>query len=137
MGHDTLDAQHQQLLARCEALVDPEEPAQAGFNTRLQALMALADEHFDTEEAVLDQCAYPDLDELRAERQEFADLMADLVTPERTEAFSRALVGGPHRGHCRDHALVSGAPKPLIRLARGLSRDIFKKKWPHPSAEWS
>lgn len=82
MGHDTLDAQHQQLLARCEALVDPEEPAQAGFNTRLQALMALADEHFDTEEAVLDQCAYPDLDELRAERQEFADLMADLVTPE-------------------------------------------------------
>ncbi len=82
VGHDALDDQHQQLLARCEALVDPDEPAQAGFNARLQALLALAEEHFDAEAAVLGQCAYPDLDELRAERQEFADLVADLVAPE-------------------------------------------------------
>ena len=82
VGHDTLDTQHQHLLAHCAALVKPDEPAQAGFRHRLQALLALADEHFTTEEAVLSQCAYPDLDELQAERQEFADLVADLVTPE-------------------------------------------------------
>lgn len=82
VGHDALDAQHQQLLARCEALVDPDEPAQAGFNARLQALLALADEHFNAEATVLRECAYPDLDELEAERQEFANLVADLVAPE-------------------------------------------------------
>ncbi len=82
VGHDTLDTQHQQLLAACGSLVQAEEPEHAGFNARLQALLALADQHFVAEHALLDACAFPDLDELRAERQEFAELVADLVAPE-------------------------------------------------------
>ncbi|MFO1279950.1 MAG: hemerythrin domain-containing protein [Burkholderiaceae bacterium] len=82
VGHEALDAQHQQLLACCEALVQADEPDNAGFDARLKTLLALAEEHFDAEAAVLDGCAYPDLDELRAERQEFANLVAELVAPE-------------------------------------------------------
>ena len=52
VGHEALDAQHQQLLACCEALVQADEPDNAGFNARLKTLLALAEEHFDAEAAV-------------------------------------------------------------------------------------
>lgn len=81
VGHDALDSQHQQLLAACEGLVQADESERTGFNDRLKALLALADGHFDAEAAVLGACAYPDLDELEAERTEFANLVADLVAP--------------------------------------------------------
>ena len=47
VGHEALDAQHQQLLACCEALVQADEPDNAGFDARLKTLLALAEEHFD------------------------------------------------------------------------------------------
>lgn len=82
VGHDALDAQHRQILAHCEALAEAGEPAGAAFNGRLKALLALAEEHFATEEVVLRQCAYPALEEHRFEQDEFHDLVDELVAPE-------------------------------------------------------
>lgn len=82
VGHDTLDAQHRDLLARCEALTGAVGEADTGFDDRLKTLLALAEEHFASEQALLGECDFPDLPELQEERQEYAHLLAELVTPE-------------------------------------------------------
>jgi len=81
MGHDTLDAQHRQILAHCEALLDASPEPDSGFDGRFKGLMALAEEHFAAEEALLTQAGYPALDEYRDEQEAFRDLVNDIVTP--------------------------------------------------------
>ncbi|MBI4988470.1 MAG: hemerythrin family protein [Rhodocyclales bacterium] len=86
MGNATLDAQHRNLLAHCNALADC--LAEAGsegdrkFRQAFEELMALAREHFAAEEALLACGGYPELEEHRHERDEFDYLAAEIVTTE-------------------------------------------------------
>ncbi len=88
VGNAVLDAQHQALLARCNALADCIEAADAPrFDEALRELMTLAREHFAAEEALLVQCGYPEIEGYRSEREEFDYLAAEIVT---TEHFDRS-----------------------------------------------
>jgi hemerythrin-like metal-binding protein len=86
VGNTILDAQHQGLLAHCNALADC--LAEAGgegdrkFRQVFEELMTLSREHFATEEALLAKGSYPDLEEHRHEREEFDYLAAEIVTTE-------------------------------------------------------
>lgn len=86
MGHEVLDAQHRNILAHCNALADclddESEEGDRKFRQTFDALMALAREHFVTEEALLAQAAYPELDDLSSEQEEYEYLAAEIVTTE-------------------------------------------------------
>lgn len=90
VGHASLDAQHQGLLAQCNQLADlclahdgqPDEP---GFDAAFNALKALARQHFETEAALL--AGDPDrLEDHRSECEEFDYLVGNIVT---ADNFSR------------------------------------------------
>jgi hemerythrin len=86
VGNETLDDQHRNLLAQCNALADcladtgPE--ADRKFREIFDELMVLAREHFGAEEALLASHGYPELDEHRNERDEFDYLAAEVITTE-------------------------------------------------------
>lgn len=86
VGNATLDAQHRNLLAQCNALADcafdTSEESDRKFREVLNALMADARAHFTSEEDLLAGCAYPDLEAHRNERDEFEYLAADIITTE-------------------------------------------------------
>lgn len=86
MGHEALDAQHRNILAHCNALADclddESEEGDRKFRQTFDALMALAREHFVTEEALLAQSAYPELDDLSSEQEEYEFLAAEIATTE-------------------------------------------------------
>ena len=92
VGEATLDAQHQEILARCTALgdclaapdTDPE--ADRRFDQAFAELMALARAHFAAEEVLLSAKGYAGLDDLRYEVEEFDFLADEIVT---TENFDR------------------------------------------------
>ncbi|CAG0931904.1 MAG: Bacteriohemerythrin [Rhodocyclaceae bacterium] len=87
VGHASLDAQHQAILAHCNALADCVEGANdRQFDETFKALMALAREHFAAEEALLAQCGYAELDDYRSEHEEFGYLTDEIAT---TEHFDR------------------------------------------------
>lgn len=87
VGNETLDTQHQAILARCNALADClDEANDRRFDETFQELMALAREHFAAEEALLVRCGYPELEDYRSEREEFDYLSAEIIT---TENFDR------------------------------------------------
>ncbi|MBL8479695.1 MAG: hemerythrin domain-containing protein [Sterolibacteriaceae bacterium] len=89
VGNEILDAQHRDLLARCNALgdclaaggpdTDPE--ADRRFDLAFEELMALARAHFAAEEALLAARGFAGLDSLRNEFEEFNFLAAEIVTP--------------------------------------------------------
>lgn len=88
VGNETLDAQHQAILARCNALADCLDAANdPRFDETFRELMALARAHFDAEEALLAQHGYAELDDYRSEREEFDYLSAEIIT---TENFDRS-----------------------------------------------
>jgi hemerythrin len=86
VGNDTLDAQHRDLLAHCNALADclaeAGEEADKAFRRLFEELMALSREHFAAEEALLARAGYPDLEAHRNEREEFDYLAAEIITTE-------------------------------------------------------
>lgn len=81
VGHDVIDAQHQQILSRCSALADcvveNQDQSNLNFRDALGALVALAAEHFMTEAALLGLDAH--LAELANERDEFEYLVQDIT----------------------------------------------------------
>jgi len=89
LGNDTLDSQHRAILAQCNVLADciadagPESDLK--FHTVFKELMALAGEHFSTEETLLIQCGYPLLEEHQNEHDEFDYLANDIITTENFE----------------------------------------------------
>jgi hemerythrin-like metal-binding protein len=89
MGHETLDRQHQDILAQCNTLADClSDAGQAGdqqFKTVFDALMAQAGEHFSAEETLLTQCSYPMLEEHQNEHAEFNYLANEIITTENFE----------------------------------------------------
>ncbi len=88
-GNEVLDHQHRNILAQCHALADrmsdssPENELE--FDKRFHELMALAREHFATEEALLAACGYPELEDLKDEYGEFEYLASDIATTENFE----------------------------------------------------
>jgi hemerythrin-like metal-binding protein len=84
VGDATLDAQHRDILARCDALADHLDAAadDEKFRAAFDALMALAREHFATEKALLAARGYPELDAQQDEYDEFEYLAAEIVTTE-------------------------------------------------------
>ena len=89
VGHETLDSQHQAILAQCNVLADcladagPESALK--FNDGFTDLMAQARAHFAAEEALLTQCAYPMLEEQQNEHDEFDSLANEIITTENFE----------------------------------------------------
>lgn len=84
VGNETIDNQHRDILARCNALADcladDGEEGDQKFRRTFDELMALAHEHFAAEEALLASQAYPDLEDHRDECEEFDYLAAEIVT---------------------------------------------------------
>lgn len=91
VGNETIDNQHRDLLARCNALADrlgdDSEEGDRNFRRTFDELMAAAREHFAAEEALLAGSGYPDLEEHRTEREEFDYLAAEIIT---TDNFDKA-----------------------------------------------
>jgi hemerythrin len=84
VGNASLDDQHRNLLARCDALADCLDAAgpegDRKFDEIFEELMALAREHFAAEEALLTRCGYPELEDYQSEREEFDYLSAEIIT---------------------------------------------------------
>jgi len=92
VGNETLDAQHQSLLAQCKALADclaePGPEAERRFQEIFRALMDASRAHFADEEALLARGGFPEaeLEAHRNERDEFSYLADEIIT---TENFDR------------------------------------------------
>jgi len=91
VGHELIDAQHLQLLQRCNHLADlfagaPGEARDRAFDQGFDELKALARAHFDAEAALLAERGCADVDDHRVECDEFEYLASDIVT---TENFDR------------------------------------------------
>lgn len=88
-GNDLLDAQHQNMLNQCnhlaDCMTDPSAEGELAFDTAFKQLMAQAAEHFATEEALLTEYHYPQLEEHHNERDEFDYLSHNIVTAENFE----------------------------------------------------
>lgn len=87
VGNATLDAQHQQLLAACNALADlcadgGNDIADPQFMAAYERLMTLAREHFAAEEALLRAGGYPDSEGYRFETDEYQYLASEIATAE-------------------------------------------------------
>jgi hemerythrin len=86
VGNETLDAQHRDILAQCNALAncldDASEESDGKFDEIFSDLMSRALEHFSTEEELLTHCGYPDLDDHRSEQEEYGFLATEIVTAE-------------------------------------------------------
>jgi len=86
VGNETLDNQHRNILAQCNALADyvvaADPESDLKFHEIFNELMARAREHFSSEEDLLARWAYPLLEEHKNEREEFEYLAADIITTE-------------------------------------------------------
>ncbi len=89
MGHETLDREHQNILAQCNVLADcisnASQESDLEFHQTFTTLMAQATEHFATEEALLTQSGYPMLEEHQNEHDEFDYLANEIITTENFE----------------------------------------------------
>lgn len=124
VGNETLDAQHRELLARCNALgdclaaggpdTDPE--ADRRFDQAFKELMELARAHFAAEEALLEAGGFAGLDALRNEVEEFDFLAAEIVTPanfdrQELQTFLSLWWVGHVAGTAKEHrACLKGPP---------------------------
>ena len=84
VGNTLLDSQHQHLLAQCnliaECIVDNSEQGNAQFHDILNALVRYAQEHFKTEETLMAQGGYPDLEAHKREHAEFEERLAEFLS---------------------------------------------------------
>lgn len=81
-GHDTLDAQHEALIALCNRLAGLCAAEAADFDQALTQLKVLARQHFDAEAPLMGTDAEEYLDECA----EFEFVMSEIAT---TENFDR------------------------------------------------
>ena len=81
-GHAELDAQHRALLALCNTLADRcTADGDAAFDEALAQLQAQASAHFAAELAWRQAVGDPDLDDHRADCDEFGFLVQEIATP--------------------------------------------------------
>ena len=81
LGHPLIDAQHRQLLALAEAVVDPlaDTTGQRPGAQALQALIDFAEKHFAMEQGLMRDAGYVDTD-AHAHANQHASLLAELNT---------------------------------------------------------
>ncbi len=86
VGNQTIDAEHESILAQINAMADclavGGEEGDRRFLSLFGELKNLARRHFAAEEALLAAAGYPDLEEHKAEQEEYAYLEAEIVTTE-------------------------------------------------------
>ena len=117
-GNTTLDEQHQQLLAQCNALADclsdSGEAGKDSFPDILEKLMASVREHFATEKELLSANGYPMLDEHEHEGEEFDYLASEIIT---TENFNMDELQTFLALWCTGHiAGTSGRQRPYLEV---------------------
>lgn len=83
VGDPLLDDQHKKLLSLCqEAVSCMSEDGSEGnshFHSILNELADYVNQHFQTEEAILDRCSYPLLDHHRKEHLEYQIRLTDFL----------------------------------------------------------
>ena len=83
VGHPLLDAQHQKLLQLCnlaaESIDDRSPEGIEAFHCILNDLTAYVREHFQTEERILEQRAYPALDAHRAMHMAYEEKLGSFL----------------------------------------------------------
>ncbi len=88
VGHEILDEQHRKLLKQCNILADlcaadgGNSSADPEFRQAFERTMAMAREHFATEEVLLLAHAYPEIENYRCEIEEYEYLAAEIATTE-------------------------------------------------------
>lgn len=123
VGHELIDAQHLQLLQRCNHLADlfgtaPGEQRDRAFDQGFEELKALARAHFEAEATLLAERGYADVEDHRVECEEFDYLASDIVTTDHFDRLElqRFLVlwfTGHIVGAVRQHrSVLAGAPPP-------------------------
>lgn len=84
VGNPILDHQHKRLLRACNELaayVEHNNPdSDAKYHEILNVLSTYAREHFTTEEAILKQLGYPDLDEHIEDHFTYIERLTDILT---------------------------------------------------------
>ncbi len=83
VGHPILDEQHRRLLAVCKGLSLCGElrgsERISRFHELLDEVAKFAREHFDTEEGILAEARYPDLDAQKKEHLEFQERFTEIL----------------------------------------------------------
>lgn len=113
-GDDFIDTQHQGLLAQSNALADlcegpSDEAGAARFDTAYQQFKTLARAHFDAELAQMARDGDPELEDHRAECEEFEYLASDIATADNFDRLElQRFIALWCLGHVR--AAADGAP---------------------------
>jgi hemerythrin len=83
VGHPELDEQHRSFLAlckkSCDALAAESLAAREAYHLLLDDLTRHASKHFETEEAILADHGYPDLDHHRREHSNYLEGLVDIL----------------------------------------------------------
>lgn len=83
VGNPLLDSQHKRILAMCRTVQilidDASDEGLESFHELLHQMREYAGVHFETEEALLRQCAYPQLNEQRAEHLKYLEDLSDIL----------------------------------------------------------
>ena len=108
VGVEILDRQHQQLLDLCEqAARCLDTPDAEGLGSVLEQMREYAQQHFSTEEAMLEAYNYPDLAAQRREHSEYMMALADVLLGEADAAVDARRVHRFLRQWWVDHILAS------------------------------
>lgn len=104
-GHEVVDAQHRDLLGRCERLANTCGDG-ARFDEAFEQLKAAVREHLLAEAALLASLGDPDAGALDDEHDEFDDLAAEILT---TANFDRLELQRFVAVWCLGHVAASAA----------------------------
>ena len=112
VGHASIDAQHEALLAQCERLgaccrVADEAERDRLFDEAFARLEALAHQHFEAECAMLAERGWADLEAHRADCEEVDFLVDEVAT---TENFDRLELQRFIALWCIGHVAGTAAP---------------------------
>lgn len=83
VGHPLLDEQHKEFFSLCRhaeaCSKDHSRDGVERYHDLLNELVKYAQRHFLTEEKMLEHCAYPDLDDHKAEHETYREKLTDFV----------------------------------------------------------
>lgn len=96
VGVAVLDEQHRKLLSLCraaaECLTESGPQAAESLHSILDQMRRYADQHFNTEEEILNRYAYPGMEEQEREHEGYLTSMADFLVSATTERLDREQV---------------------------------------------
>lgn len=111
VGDATLDKQHKKLMNLCNKLATSANhsgvQSDALFRKVLDELSAYAREHFATEEAILEACAYPRLATQKWDHSEYEQQVAEALASASDSRLDKAGLQRLLSNWWRDHILIS------------------------------